>query len=362
MLSNPTQAIRVLFITIASSEIGFGHLNRCISIAATAIDRGIKPSFLLFGDDSANQFMHKTAYHFELYTDTNISRVIKNIGKESTQSYNLAITDIAHPVFFKKQKNLEALFKAINTLAIRTAAIDSLGKESIAIQAPKALLDTLIVPYALSDDIIHKLKNIQPQCLYGEQYALLSSAYLQCPIRHQRQPANRILITSGGSDLKQLTPAILQALEKLKITLEIRVVVGPFFNKQLTQRIIELSDNSAHKISVLLSPNALKEHMLWSDLAISASGLTKYELAATGTPSILFSIDEIHNLANQPFATLGTSIDLGVMPNHEQFTKTTSELLKNSELRNQMSVRGQQSLDGKGSDRVLTELTEGFTC
>ena len=361
-MSNSKQAIRLLIIAIANNEIGFGHLNRCISIAATSIEKGLKPSFILFGDEVANQFMQKTAYHFELHAGTNVLQTIENIGEESTQAYDLAIVDIVHPVFFKKQENLEALFKAISTLAIKTAAIDSLGKKSIAINVPKALLNTLVVPYVLSDDIIHKLQNIHPQCLYGEQYALLSPIYLQCPGRHQRLAANRILITSGGGDPKQLTPVVLQALEKLEITLEIRVVVGPFFNKRLTQRIIELSDNSAHKISVLLSPNTLKEHMLWSDLAISASGLTKYELAATGTPSILFSIDEIHNLANQPFANLGISVDLGVMPSHEQFTKATSELLMNTELRNRMSIRGQQSLDGKGSDRLLTELIKGFKC
>lgn len=362
MSINPTPELRALFVTIASSEIGFGHLNRCISIAATPIGKKIVPSFLVFGDDSANQVLRTTAYQFELHHGANILETCSKISNAPTQHYDLAIIDIAHPLILKPQTNLKALFKVLSGLAKRTAALDSLGKDSIAIRSPKALLNTLVVPYVINDDALLKLKNVHAQCLYGIQYALLSSAYLQCAERSQRQNANRILIVSGGSDPKQFTPVVLRALEKIEIDLEIRVVIGPLFSKHLTKLLVKISDNSTHKISLLLSPNSLKEHMLWSDLTISASGLTKYELAATGTPSILFSIDEKHDFANKAFANLETSIDLGVLPNHERVTKTAHELLTDTKLRNQMSIRGQQAVDGKGSARLLTELTKDLTC
>src|SRR3546814_12413238 len=49
----------------------------------------------------------------------------------------------------------------------------------------------------------------------------------------------------------------------------------------------------------------------WSSDVCSSDLLTKYELAATGTPAILLSHDRAHAENNLAFAELGAAVDLG---------------------------------------------------
>jgi spore coat polysaccharide biosynthesis predicted glycosyltransferase SpsG len=98
--------------------------------------------------------------------------------------------------------------------------------------------------------------------------------------------------------------------------------------------------------------------MLEVDFAISASGLTKYELAAVGIPAILFSIDDAHHIANQPFSALGSCIDLGAGLSKASIKKFAVFLMLNPDKRQNMSLAGKSSVDGRGIERFFNEILE----
>ena len=100
--------------------------------------------------------------------------------------------------------------------------------------------------------------------------------------------------------------------------------------------------------------------MRWADLAIATSGLTKYELAATGTPAILISPDQIHTTANEPFAALGSAVDLGwiqrVTPS--ELASKVRSLLDDTEQRGAMACAGMRAVDGRGAARIAAALND----
>jgi spore coat polysaccharide biosynthesis predicted glycosyltransferase SpsG len=142
--------------------------------------------------------------------------------------------------------------------------------------------------------------------------------------------------------------------------LEIHVVVGPYFSPALRQEIENLAAASRHRVSLIEAPEDLRAEMLWCDLAIATSGLTKYELAATGTPTVLLSHDAAHAKNNEAFAALGISLDLGEASrlSSSAISEAVSGLLQDSAGREEMSRRGRATVDGAGVERIIDVIEE----
>ena len=103
--------------------------------------------------------------------------------------------------------------------------------------------------------------------------------------------------------------------------------------------------------------------MLSTHFALSASGLTKYELAYTGTPSLLVSIDRNHAVANVPFAALETGHDVGELATvtTRHVAQSLKSLLVDKGRRQAFSIAGRRAVDGLGTQRLLELLDDETT-
>ena len=144
--------------------------------------------------------------------------------------------------------------------------------------------------------------------------------------------------------------------------LEVCVVIGPMFSSELRQEISRLANDSHHTVTVSNSPETLVHEMLWCDLAIGTNGLTKYELAATATPALLFAINEDHDCVNRPFATMQTALDLGYHFSIDSIGREAHRLLQDVVLRASMATNGRSLIDGRGVDRVFMEIEKELFC
>ena len=103
--------------------------------------------------------------------------------------------------------------------------------------------------------------------------------------------ANKILVTMGGGDQKNITFKVLEAINRINIEdLEIKVVIGPS-NRNL-DTLIETAKNSKHRVELLQNVFSMPEVMDWADLAVSAGGSTCWELAFSGVPIIMVELAE----------------------------------------------------------------------
>lgn len=351
--SNMAPAQNLLFCTLAGQDVGYGHLSRCLSLADWASAMGWRSHFLIVGNGAeiARRRGHGAV-------DLSRHGTLPTILSKSDAAATIGILDAAHPSILINRTRAAELVSQLRTLAGYLVAIDSLGSMSFAALLPEFPVDAFAVPYVGSREFRYSAKCV----LAGPEYAILGTEYERPPKRIIRPAADRILVTLGGSDPRSLTPVVLRALGQIEQALRVRVVLGPLFSDRLIAEINETARHLSHHVEYLSAPQGLSQHMFWSDLAVAASGLVKYEFAATGTPSAILSIDDIHHAANTPFSETGAHLDIGVTHDPAKIALSIQHLLNDPVGRNGMAQKGQQLVDGEGARRLLTVLVKRVNC
>lgn len=195
--------------------------------------------------------------------------------------------------------------------------------------------------------------------LLGTDFVLLRNEFLDY-IDYEKiikNKAENILITLGGSDVKNNSLKILNVLNKLPFNdFNVIVVIGA--NNKHENELKIFIKNIDYNVKILKNVSNMPQIMEWADLAFSSGGTTVWELAFMGVPTIVGAtsyVEEVLLLGlneNKLFNTVGKLDDL----DFNELKNIFDYLINNKKEREQMSIDGKTFIDGYGSKRVIDKM------
>jgi len=340
----------------ANAHIGYGHLHRCLSLASF-VDQDKNIAFLISEPSKYAQERVINAGHSLFKLKKNNILDPKYIVSILLLNIKILIFDMSYFTDKKDQNLLKNYVNKSSKSSSITIIIDGLGLHNT-VKTNDWHVDFILFPYVCVPTTTG-IGNM----LSGSDYVIISKEYIEAKKRKKNfHKVKNILVTFGGSDPSSLTIVAIKALTRItKYDLCVRLIIGDGFNEDLINNINELC-SSIKNITLINAPKNLIEHMLWADIAISATGLTKYELSFMQVPSILISIDDEHANVHQEFSSLSMSTHLGVISSGTkvELKNEVIRFIEDHKLLKIMKEKSAISFDGLGAQRIIKQIEKNI--
>jgi spore coat polysaccharide biosynthesis protein SpsF len=179
--------------------------------------------------------------------------------------------------------------------------------------------------------------------------------------RHPRvniDDAAKVLIAMGGADPAGLSLKTLDVLSKLGGRVELHVVAGAA--NQDREALRERADARAGQITLHRNVDHMAGLMAGMDLAVAAFGVTAYELAALGVPSLYLCLTDEHASAATALGEVhaGDSLGLHSGVTAEDLRSAVVGLLDDPERRQLMQEAGPNLGLGQSTENVAQKIVE----
>jgi UDP-2,4-diacetamido-2,4,6-trideoxy-beta-L-altropyranose hydrolase len=209
--------------------------------------------------------------------------------------------------------------------------------------------DILVNGNIYAEKLDYHFTGQEPEILLGADFNLIREGFqkaAQKDLEHKEE-IQSCLVMMGGGDTKNFTPKVMRILKEYD--LRTTVIIGPGFkNKEEIRRIAYQRE----KINTEHNPENLAEIMQASDIAISATGTSVYELVATKTPFI--GIPQADN--QKKVAKSIEEQKLGIIANENNIEESIKKLTSDKDLWNNIRERQNQKIDGEGAKRIRNTI------
>ena len=211
---------------------------------------------------------------------------------------------------------------------------------------------------AASEELYEKLKpRKETRLLLGPRYALLRKEFRQWSLRGNKGgPVRRIFLTFGGGDDRGATVFCLEVMQSLSEDME-RIVLLSSANPRKDD-ILKWNRENRTNTRIILDAEETAPYMASADLAITAGGMTVFEMAVLGIPVLIMQIADNQVPITKAWQQCGYGIDLGHLDQLHQGTLLQGmiSLMQDAGRRQAMSTTGQAMVDGEGTRRVARAL------
>ncbi|WP_339724824.1 UDP-2,4-diacetamido-2,4,6-trideoxy-beta-L-altropyranose hydrolase [uncultured Paraglaciecola sp.] len=291
--------MRVAFRVEGNPNIGLGHLMRCMALAQGLVNSGHHVFF--FMSDASQQFCRQRTDWLgdiiplaELDKKAEPEWLVNQCG--SLQADWLVLDGYQFD---------QAYRHSLQSIKFKLAVFDDINNSG-------ALYADLVINGAPNTALLD-YQSTAPNALLalGQDYQVLRQEFLQVNNNDWAEREN-LTLTFGGSDPKNLTIKLLNALQKLSLSMPITVITGAAYPSLLElKNVIKNSDLDINHLHDCQNMAQLLEN---TKLAISAAGGSQFELRACAVPAILVVVADNQLLASQEAAKQGWC----QLANHEQ--------------------------------------------
>lgn len=339
---------KMYFRVDMNESIATGHVMRCLSIAVAAKKRGIDSVFIL-ADENAKAFIKKNGFQCVIL-NSDWNKLDNELPQLRDYIQNYGIKHLLVDTYQVTETYLRNLSQITEV-----TYVDDMGKACYDVQR--------IVCYTnyyqklqLESRYRTAFKNKQisqiPYLILGISYAPLRECFVNLPSKQISKEVQKILILSGGTDELGVVPRILSVL-KDKSDKKITAICG-----QYSKFFVNLQEKykNNENVEVLSNISNIEYYMQKADVAISAAGTTIYELCASGTPTIIYTIADNQLLGAEQMDGDGIMLYAGDFRGENTEEKISELLLKyeNREFRESLSQR--MKIDGCGAKKIIEEI------
>jgi len=331
----------------ASPQSGTGHLMRCLALAQAWRGRGGDAAFI---------------------TCCESAQLRQRLANEGMK---VMMLERPHPDPMDWQTTSEILGASSHAWVMLDGYHFDSGYQSRVKKTGHQLLvvdDTAHLKHYYADIVLNQNINAElwqyssepyTRLLLGTRYTLLRSEFLSRVALKIEIPkvARNVLITLGGGDADNQTLKVIQAVQQIHIDgFEAVVIVGASNRHKVQLKLA--SQDSAVPIRFVENVTNMPKFMAWADVAVSGGGSTCWELAFMGLPALVLILADNQRAVAEGLDEAGVVVNLDW---HEDLTasditQALVSLAGAADQRTEMSQRGRQLVDGKGNDRVLSEL------
>lgn len=358
---------KVAFRVDASSQIGSGHLMRCLTLAAALKKQGFYVLFICRNISRQLQSLVESNYELKIL-----------IGAEST---NIGGT-LAHSNWLRASQEVDLVDseKALGPeiwdwVVVDHYAIDCTWESEL---KKKGLARRILVIDDLADrmhdcDVLldqnlgracEDYANLVPDncvLLVGPLYALVRDEFLSLRQkslkRRKKYKLENILITMGGSDSLNVSGQLIDALSRSKLSQEIVITVVMGQSAEWLSEVQLAAESSSLDIRIIVSAENMGQLMFEADLCIGAAGSTSWERCTLGVPSILFCIADNQKSVIDALLKSGAVLAMDLSKDYIDSVALIKKITEVSYRSHEMIKKSASIADGEGVRRVISNLS-----
>lgn len=330
-----------LFRCDASPAVGAGHVTRCLALAEALAETGWRIEFAAGRGTAAivPAITDGGFYQHELSSDAEEEPAA--LRDFCPDGVDLFVVD-----HYQRDIHFE---KACRGWARQILVLDdATGRRHDC----DFLLDAATSDHSVYDGCVPG----HARLMLGLPYALVRRSFVArrhaALKRRDGRPVEKILVSFGATDPRNLTLVALDALDRYAGNLSITVALS-----SRALHLDEVRSKLRAQTQLMLDPD-MAVLMSEADLAIGAAGATSYERALLGLPSIILTVAENQRGLMKVLTDAGAAADGGSLGNDkiERLEALTASLIDDAKGRSEMTRAASQLIDGRGAFRVSQHL------
>lgn len=323
----------IAILTEGGKQMGFGHVTRCLSLYQAFENRGFAPEFFISGDISIQSVLGNCRFRLLDWVED-----IEEI---------LPVVRDAEIVLVDSYLASETVINRIAEQAKEIAFLDDTAR----MEYPKGF----VINWSIGATDLDYREKENVRYLLGPKYISLREPFWKVPEREFHEEVQRVMLSFGGDDSKDITPKALTMLVWDYPDLKKSVVVGNAFNN-----IESIEVAADENTEFIYAPDAggMKRVMSESDIAICSGGQTVYELARVGVPAVVVSVadNQVNNV--KAWERTGFIENAGKWTDEKLFHNISNKfkILMDPERRREAAASGRRTVPGKGAHRLINTM------